>query len=280
MKKTIGLTTVLVAIFALFLVNFDLASAQSDPSSVSGAVRLEGSKIFGDPTNGGFSSLNSGAGFNILPSGECKQTAAEGIAAAKGALGAGGKVNDNSLSLNSLAHTTTDAKGSGNGAVNTDGLVQRANWGTLANGPSSISGWDASQGQYSGVASGPSPSILGKGVTDGTMDLSITPNSTTGKLTDNSLASVKGTPGTADPSIQGGAGLASGTRVNGPDFIAAATTDARAAYSATDPKKVSGGLEINSNTAVTQSPNGSVSLKAVTDAKSFTKTGPTCGGCR
>jgi hypothetical protein len=277
MKKTIGMLTAVTAIFALFLVNISVAQ-DTPPTYVNGGVRLEGLKTFGNDIIGGFSYLNSGAGFSILPGGDChRQETAEGIAAARGTLNAGGNVSENSLSLNSLARTITEAtqlKGK-SGEVYIDGLAERANWGTLKIGDSFISGWDSSQALYYGTASGPSPSILGKAVTSGTMELSITPNSTTGKITDDSLALVRGTPGTADPAVQGSAGLASGTHVSGPDFTAAAQTDTRAAYSATDPKKAAGGLEIDSSTQVTQNPDGSVSLKATTGAKAFTKTGPT-----
>jgi len=277
MKKTIGMTVVLVAIFALFLVNLSVAQ-DTPPTFVNGAVRLEGIKNFGNDVIGGYSYLNSGAGFKILPGGDCRQQeTAEGIAAARGTLNAGGNVSENSLSLNSLARTITEAtqlKGK-SGEVYIDGLAERANWGTLEKGPSFISGWDSSRALYNGTVSGPSPSILGKAVTDGNMELSITPNSTNGRLTDNSLALVKGTPGAADPAVQGSAGLASGTHVSGPDFSAAAQTDSRAAYSAADPKKAAGGLEINSNTNITQNPDGSLTLRAITGAKAFTKTGPT-----
>ena len=273
----IGMLAVVTAIFALFLVNLSIAQ-DTPPTPVSGGVRLEAIKTFGNDIIGGFSYLNSGAGFNILPGGECRQRdIAEGFAGAKGTLSAGGSVSDNSLSLNSLARTITGATQvqGRSGEVNTDGLTERANWGTLEKGPSFISGWDSSQALYNGSASGPSPSILGKAVTGGTMELSITPNSTTGKIADDSLALVRGTPGTADPAVQGSAGLASGTHVSGPDFSAAAQTDARAAYSAANPKKAAGGLEIDSSTNITQNPDGSVSLRATTGAKAFTKTGPT-----
>jgi len=273
----IKMLTVVTVIVALFLVNIGVAQ-DTPPTSVNGDVRLEAIKTFGNDIIGGFSYLNSGAGFNILPGGECRQQeTAEGFAGARGTLGAGGTVSDSSLSLNSLSRTTTRAtqlEGK-SGEVNTDGLAERANWGTLKIGDSFISGWDFSRALYNGAVSGPSPSILGRAVTDGTMELSITPNRTTGRITDDSQASVRGTPGATDPAVQGNAGLASGTHVSGPDFSAAAQTDARAAYSAADPKKAAGGLEINSNTNITQNPDGSLTLRAITGAKAFTKTGPT-----
>ncbi len=266
---------VLVAILAMAMTFVSITVwAQETPTTnyVEGAVRLLGQKNFGNDTIGSFSLLNSGAGFNI-PGNQAK-----GTAFGKGLLNANGSVGENSLNLDSSVLTKTGARQlqGDPGQIHVDGVAQRGSWGTLKNGPSFISGWDSSRADYVGNLSGLAPSGLGKGLARGTLELSLLPNGSLGKITNNSLTLFRGTPGQVDPSVQGNAGLTAGTILTAPGFSAAASTDSAAAYKASDPRKVSGGLEINSSTVVSQKPDGSISLGAKTDAVVHTRPGPVC----
>lgn len=261
MKKMIGLTAMMVAIFALALTTPVLAW---DPPStyVDGHSNVEGLLTHGDESTGGWA-YGAGAGsFKVWG-----RKSAEGEAEAKGEVEGESSASTDPSSANSFSSSRVRSRGAeieGKfGKVQVSGTAEQANWATIDLGESGfISGGNTTEGEYSGSLKGRGDlSLEGGAVAKGTTTLTATDTTTQGETVGRAKAWLEGAGCGNDPSVKGEGFLVGGNALNQGNVTAVTNFDGTANFNASGPESPAGKLKITGGTEIQVTPSG-VSMKS------------------